>query len=99
MQSALSHLQVGVDTVFGTQHPILSLDVRGGLLAAAGKGGHVALWGLDGSSQEEGVPPLIAAKLHRGWVADVQVLGRTAADDQTGASMLVLVCTTNVTTT
>ena len=57
---------------------VCSLDVRGGLLAAAGKGGQVALWGLDWSASrgsEEAVVPLMTAKLHRGWVADVQLVG------------------------
>jgi hypothetical protein len=58
-----------------------------GLAAAGGKGGVVAVWGaaaLAAGARGAGaaLPPLLSAKLHAGWVADVQLLdGVPGADD------------------
>ncbi len=70
--------------------------MKGTLLAAGGKGGIVALWGVDWSlgemsgdadqdDDDNHVQPLMAAKLHGGWVADVQVLHQGGVQSQTGA--------------
>ena len=62
-----------------------SVASRGPLLAAGGKDGVVAVWGVAGGVMEGGggsdsgddLSPLAAAKLHRSWVADVALIPTT----------------------
>ncbi|KAL0034450.1 hypothetical protein WJX79_002846 [Trebouxia sp. C0005] len=53
-----------------------SMDVQGSLLAAGGKNGHAAVFGIQQAmaGQEGETAPLLSARLHKSWIADVQLL-------------------------
>lgn len=61
------------------------MDWQPGLVVAAGKDGQVSIFGsreveAGGTlSADAEVPPLLSARLHRGWIADVQFVRGGAA--------------------
>ena len=84
-----------------------SIASRGSLLAAGGKDGVVAVWGVaggvvgGGGDSDDDVSPLAAAKLHRSWVADVALVPSatstvplllTASNDGTVAAWDLAAC-------
>jgi len=68
----------------GSLSKAYSLDARGGLVAAAGHGGRAAIWGVGGLRGGAGaIEPLVSARLTRGWISDVRLVG--SPDARTGA--------------
>ncbi|KAL4448255.1 hypothetical protein ABPG75_005474 [Micractinium tetrahymenae] len=68
-----------------------SLDWRPGLVAAGGKDGLVSVFGsrqLEAGqlAPDASLPPLLSGKLHRGWVAEVQLLSGAGLPDTAGAA-------------
>ncbi|DBA79005.1 TPA: hypothetical protein ACH3X1_008871 [Trebouxia sp. C0004] len=61
-----------------------SMDVQGSLLAAGGKNGHAAVFGIQRAmaGQEGETAPLLSAKLHKSWIADVQLLSAAPFGEQ-----------------
>ncbi|KAL3150430.1 GATOR complex protein wdr59, variant 2 [Trebouxia sp. C0010 RCD-2024] len=53
-----------------------SMDASDMLLAAGGKNGHASVFGIQQAlaGEEGGTGPLLSAKLHKSWIADVQLL-------------------------
>ncbi|GMH39688.1 hypothetical protein BSKO_07586 [Bryopsis sp. KO-2023] len=65
-----------------------SMDVSGSLLVAGGKQGHASIFGIkdllsktekeNGEVSEESIAPLLSARLHRGWISQVQFIDKSA---------------------
>lgn len=82
-----------------------SVDWRPGLVAAAGKDGQAVVWGSrelesgnysnvnteeEGEEEEEReIAPLVSAKLHKGWISDIQLCDGNSSSDNNGGVLLL----------
>jgi WD40 repeat protein len=70
------------------------MDKSGDLLVAGGHQGWASVWGLGAArasgGEAEDVAPLMRAKLHSGWICDVQFLSREGGQLGGGGAPLLL---------